>query len=152
MKFLTSIMSVTMLLLSFSAMAENGKKNIDPALKKQIAKEFSSFRKENLQMREKHQDELYKLQLKVLKENHERAKSFFKELSGIEDDIEFGNKSENKKVQKKLKVKREAFKNKMKAERKKIKETMQAKRKNFKEKMQNRRKDFKRKIKSMKKS
>lgn len=147
---LTTILTVLMMMTFSNAYAQKGKA-LSPEVKKKAAAEFKSFREENLKLRMKHQDELYELQIKALKENHEKAKKFFKDISGIEDDIEFGNKAENKKVQGKLKKKRKEFKDQMKSSRKKVKETIQAKRKSFQEMMKKRRKDFKEKVKSMRK-
>lgn len=149
-KFTTIL--TALLMLSFSSAYAQKDKKIDPEVKKQVAAEFKTFREENLKLREKHQDELYQLQLKALKDNHEKAKKFFKELSGIEDDIEFGNKDENKKVQKKLKQKRSQFRDSMKSARKKVKEMIEGKRKAFQKEMKARRKEFKKKVKSLKKS
>ena len=147
---LTSILTLAFVLTFSNAYAQKDGP-ISPEVKQKLSSEFKSFRDENLKLREQHQEELYQLQLKALKENHERAKKFFKELSGIEDDIEFGNKDENKKVQVKLKKKRQEFKTAMKTSRKKVKDMIEARRKEFQESMTKRRQAFKEKIKTVKK-
>ena len=151
MKKLTTILTAITLITFSNTFAQEGKK-LSPEVKEKAAAEFKTFREENLKLRMKHQDDLYELQIKALKDNHEKAKKFFKDISGIEDDIEFGNKAENKKVQGKLKTKRKEFKDLMKSSRKKVKETIQAKRKSFQEMMKKRRQDFKKKIKNMRKA
>lgn len=151
MKLMLTFLTLSLLSLSQISLAQD-KAQAELDARKKIEKEFKEFRNENLKLREKHQDELYQAQLKSLKENHERAKKFFRELSKIEDDIQFGNKSENKKVQDKLRKKRQAFKETMKKERKKVREMMQSKRDSFQEMMKKRRLEFKDKIKSLKKS
>lgn len=136
--------------LSLSLEAKDKNQTISPALKKKVQKAFLEFHRENQKLREKHQNELYEDQQKILKRNHEKTLAFFRDISKLQQTVSFGDKKENKKIQLEIDRRKKLFRGKMDDERRKARKTMMNKRDKFQKNMEKRRKAFKNKMKSFK--
>ena len=140
------------LFFTLSLPAKDKKQPISPELKKKVQKAFLEFHKENQKLREKHQNELYEDQKKILKTNHEKTLAFFRDISKLQQTVSFGDRKENKKIQKEIDRRKKMFRGKMDDDRRKARKTMMNKRDKFQKNMEKRRDAFKKKMKSFKES
>jgi hypothetical protein len=149
---LYQILFITLL---FPIMATAGptktKSELSPKLKKKVEKEFVAFHKENQNLREKHQNDLYEDQKVILEKTHKKTLAFFRDISKLQQTISLGDIKENKKIQLEIERRKKLFKGKLHEDRRKARKKMSAKRDKFQKVMDKRRKSFKDKVKTFKK-